>query len=320
VCVCVCVCGCAYVRTHTVRVQTPWCPDLFCVCSAAVKAPTSPMATNGPARSEGNLTASPRQQGVSQGASLALSRGAIPSSCPQSCRGPSAQGNEPPAQGDGLPSGQDYGRTSAQGSGPRRSPGQDWTPAQGDGLPSDQGYGRPCAQGVGPLPHQGKGGVCNTNSEPSEPANSASESSINSVDSADSETNDQIYNFGSLTIVLNTILCFIATKKLWARMLLCEQLKKHYAPEDIAEAHNIVIELSDARRPRLTTRDTKRMINVTVHTMLDDLVDNKNIIASTTTEAPSTKISSEFRRLSQKNSPKRGERTQAHCVSRPYIR
>jgi len=211
-------------------------------------------------------------------------------------------------------------RTSAQGSGPRRSPGQDWTPAQGGGLPSDQGYGRPCAQGVGPLPHQGKGGVCNTNSEPSEPANSASESSINSVDSADSETNDQIYNFGSLTIVLNTILCFIATKKLWARMLLCEQLKKHYAPEDIAEAHNIVIELSDARRPRLTTRDTKRMINVTVHTILDDLVDNKNIIfASTTTEAPSDKIppvkkqgiSTPFTKIFTKT---KSEGTQTHTV------
>ncbi|XP_069975515.1 uncharacterized protein [Penaeus vannamei] len=128
----------------------------------------------------------------------------------------------------------------------------------------------------------------------------------------------RIYNFGSLTIVLNTILCFIATKRLWARMLLCEQLKIHYAPEDIAEAHNIVIELSDARRPRLTTRDTKRMINVTVHTMLDDLVDNKNIIASTT-EVPSDKIppvkkqeiSTPFTKIFTKT---KSEGTQTHTV------
>lgn len=69
-------------------------------------------------------------------------------------------------------------------------------------------------------------------------------------------------------------------------MLLSKQLKKHYAPEDAAKAHNIVIELSDARRPRLTTRDTKIMVNVTVHSMLDDLADNENVIATTAREMP----------------------------------
>lgn len=76
-------------------------------------------------------------------------------------------------------------------------------------------------------------------------------------------------------------------------MLLFEQLKKLNTPENIAKVH-IVIQLSDARRPRLTTRDTKRTMNVTVHTMLD----NKNIIfASTATEAPPN--NKEYQRLSQ---------------------
>lgn len=109
-------------------------------------------------------------------------------------------------------------------------------------------------------------GVCKMGSEPSEQANGTCSES--SVVSAESETNEQIYNFGSLTIILDTILCFIATKKFWALMLLCEQLKKHYAPADIAKAHNIVIELSDARRPRLTTCDTKRRITVTINAIL----------------------------------------------------
>lgn len=75
--------------------------------------------------------------------------------------------------------------------------------------------------------------------KPSEQANSTSNKS--SVDRANS------YTFGILTIVLNMILCFITTK-----MLPCEQFKKYLAPEDIVEAH-IIIELSDARRPSLTT-------------------------------------------------------------------
>lgn len=68
-------------------------------------------------------------------------------------------------------------------------------------------------------------------------------------------------------------------------MLLCEQPKKHYDPENIGKAHNIVIKLPGARQSRLTTRDTKRIINVTVHTMLNDLVDNKNIFFASA-EAP----------------------------------
>lgn len=41
-------------------------------------------------------------------------------------------------------------------------------------------------------------------------------------------------------------------------------------------------------RPSLTTRDMKRIINITVHAMLDNLVDNKNILfTSTTTDVPS---------------------------------
>lgn len=72
-------------------------------------------------------------------------------------------------------------------------------------------------------------------SEPLEQVNTTSSES-----SADRETNDQIYNYGSLTIVVNMVLYFIAIKKLWARMLLCEQLKNHYTSEDIMKTHNIV--------------------------------------------------------------------------------
>lgn len=129
--------------------------------------------------------------------------GAFPSSCSQ-IRGPLAQGNEPLALGDGLLSVQDHGRISAQGSGPRFSPGHDCPSAQGDGVPSDQGYSRPCAAAVGLLLHKGMGGVCDMNSEPEQAISTISECSV------DSETNLQS---GQPNIVLNTILCFTATKK-----------------------------------------------------------------------------------------------------------
>ena len=55
----------------------------------------------------------------------------------------------------------------------------------------------------------------------------------------------------------------------------------------IVEAHNLVIKLGDSRKPRLTTRDTKRMINFIVHNMLDYLVPNSNLIFATeTTDTP----------------------------------
>lgn len=68
-----------------------------------------------------------------------------------------------------------------------------------------------------------------------------------SVDTADNKTNEQIYNSDSLLIAQNTILCFIATKKLWSRMFLCEQFKRYYTHKDIVKAYNNVIELFDAR-------------------------------------------------------------------------
>lgn len=110
------------------------------------------------------------------------------------------------------------------------------------------------------------------------------------------------------------MLCFIATKKLWTKMLLCEQLKKYYAHEDIPKAYNIAIELSDARRARLTTRDTKRRINVTVQTMLDDLVDNRNIIFATA-RRPHLSTSKEFQCFPQRFFTKtKSEATPTHTL------
>jgi len=146
--------------------------------------------------------------------------------------------------------------------------GQSCLPAHEDGHPhGSQGQGCPPAQGEGLL------------------SNNSSDTSANSGNQFDKA----IYQFGSVTIVLNTILCFVATKKSWARSVIYDQIKKYYRPAEIEQAHNIVISLSDSRKPRNTTRDTKRMINVIVHTMIDQCVDNQNVVfATTTTDTPPT--------------------------------
>jgi len=98
-----------------------------------------------------------------------------------------------------------------------------------------------------------------------------------------------VYQIGNITIVLNTILCFIATKRGWARMVLCDHIKKLYSPEEINQAHNIILHISESRKPRNTTRDTKRMTMVIVHTMMDQcLNNNKLVFATTTTNIPTT--------------------------------
>jgi len=116
--------------------------------------------------------------------------------------------------------------------------------------------------------------------------------------------------------VLNTISCFVATKKAWARLLLCDQIKKLFGPEEIEKAHDIVINLSDSRKPRNTTRDTKKMINIIVHTMIDHCVNRENLVFATTnipttdwTPPKKTGISTPFVKFFQKT---KHQETQTH--------
>jgi len=150
--------------------------------------------------------------------------------------------------------------------GPPGSEGQSCPPAQGDGL-SHSSLGNGCS------PTQGNGCI--------------SEDSASS-ENIESKTEQSTYQIGNVLIVLNTILCFVATKKAWARLLLCDQIKKLFGPEEIEKAHDIVINLSDSRKPRNTTRDTKKMINIIVHTMIDHCVNRENLVFATTTNIPTT--------------------------------
>lgn len=92
-----------------------------------------------------------------------------------------------------------------------------------------------------------------------------------------------------VVIVLNTILCFTATKKVWTRM---RPHKKMYSPEEINEVHNIILDLSDSKKPRKTTCDTKRMIMVIVLTMTDLCLNNKCLVFATATNILTTDWSS----------------------------
>lgn len=234
------------------------------------------MASCGPAKSEDNLTPSPGFQGANQGASLVLPRAAKPSSDLRSIGGSLAQDNESPSQGNG---------TNALGNGPFCNSGQSCPTALEHGPLDSQVEGCPVAQGNGPLSSLGQG--CPSALGNGRVCKSTTMSSGNSADDTDSNDSDKIYKTGKVIIVINTILCFIATKKTWARMILCEQIKKLYSSDMIVEAHNLVIKLGDSRKPRLTTRDTKRMINFIVHNMLDYLVPNSKLLFVTeTTDTP----------------------------------
>jgi len=231
--------------------------DVFNLFSASAIQLSKIMASCGPAESEGNLTTSPGSNEANREATPVLPCAASTSSHPRSEGVPLAQGNELPSQG--------YG-TSAQGHGPPGSEGQSCPPAQGDGL-SHSSLGNGCS------PTQGNGCI--------------SEDSASS-ENIESKNEQSTYQIGNVLIVLNTILCFVATKKAWARLLLCDQIKKLFGPEEIEKAHDIVTNLSDSRKPRNTTRDTKKMINIIVHTMIDHCVNRENLVFATTTNIPTT--------------------------------
>jgi len=162
--------------------------------------------------------------------------------------------------------------------------GQSCLPAHENGHPHG-------SQGQGCPPAQGKGRLNNPDNENSEKTVKTTEIRENSEYNTETNSDDNkaIYQAGNTTIVLNTILCFITTKKSWARLVLCNQIKKLYSPEEIENAYNIVLFISDSRKTRNMNKDIKRMINFTVHTMIDQCLKNDNLVfATTTTDIPAT--------------------------------
>jgi len=72
-------------------------------------------------------------------------------------------------------------------------------------------------------------------------------------------------------------------------MVLCDQIRKLYSPDEIDNAYNIILHISDSRRTRNITKDIKRMTNSIVHTMIDQCLKKDNIVfATTTTDTPAT--------------------------------
>lgn len=80
--------------------------------------------------------------------------------------------------------------------------------------------------------------------------------------------------------MLNTILCFVATKKAWDKLLICDQIKKLFGSGEIEKVHDTIINISASRKFISATRDAK-MISIIVLTMIDHCVNNEKLVFGT---------------------------------------